>query len=284
MKCHWCGASIPNGAKICPHCRARLKRGVIRCPYCKEKIRAGLNLCPYCGYELGRRRLSTWLVVGVSGAVVAIAALALFFLPLNLPSFSLPTIVSPTPTEVSPPPMATPEPSIPTPTRRLIAPTPTLTSTPTPTSTSSPTSTPTPLASIPTATPAPPPTSTPTPTEILSFKYQAPRLIIPVDQAEFRGINTEIWLEWEPVGTLAQDEWYAISVRFVGREGQVVYRGDRVRKITWRVPEEYHDIASLTERAFEWDITVQREIINPDGSVGGIPLSPTSETWVFYWR
>ena len=277
MKCHWCGASIPNGAKICPHCRARLKRGVIRCPYCKEKIRAGLNLCPYCGYELGRRRLSTWLVVGVSGAVVAIAALALFFLPLNLPSFSLPAIVSitsPTPTEVSLPPTATLEPTpAPTETPTPVPPTPTATVTPTETA-------------LPTATATlAPPTSTPTPTptETPAFKYQAPRLIAPVDEAEFRGGNAEIWLKWEAVGTLAEVELYAISVRFVGREGQVVYRGDRVRKITWRVPEEYHDIASLTERAFEWDITVQREIINDDGSVGGIPLSPTSETWVFYW-
>ena len=96
---------------------------------------------------------------------------------------------------------------------------------------------------------------------------------------------TEIWLEWEPVGTLAEGEWYAISVRFVGREGQIVYRGDRVgEKRTWRVPSDYHNIVSLTERAFEWDITVEREIIDPDGSVGGIPISPTSETWVFYWR
>ena len=86
------------------------------------------------------------------------------------------------------------------------------------------------------------------------------------------------------MGTLAGDEWYAISVRFLGREEQIVWDADRVRKMAWRVPSDYHSIASLTERAFEWDITVQREIINPDGSVGGIPISPTSETWVFYWR
>jgi len=86
------------------------------------------------------------------------------------------------------------------------------------------------------------------------------------------------------VGTLAEDEWYAISVRFIDREGQIEHKGDRVREITWRVPEEYYSIASLAERAFQWDITVEREIINPDGSVGGIPISPTSETWVFYWR
>ena len=83
---------------------------------------------------------------------------------------------------------------------------------------------------------------------------------------------------------MAEKELYVISVRFVGREGQVVYGGDRVRKITWRVREEYYSIASLAERAFEWDIRVEREIVNPDGSVGGIPISPTSETWVFYWR
>jgi len=84
------------------------------------------------------------------------------------------------------------------------------------------------------------------------------------------------------VGTLAEDELYVISVRFVGREGEIVYRGDRVRKITWRVPSDYHSVASLAERAFQWDITVEREIVT-DGTVGGIPISPTSETWVFYW-
>jgi len=107
----------------------------------------------------------------------------------------------------------------------------------------------------------------------------------PVDQAEFQGINTEIRLEWEAVGTLAEDEWYAISVRFTGLEGQVEHRGERVQdRTTWRVRQEYHSRVSSTERAFEWDITVEREISNPDGSVSGIPLSPTSETRVFYWR
>jgi hypothetical protein len=95
----------------------------------------------------------------------------------------------------------------------------------------------------------------------------------------------EIRLKWEPVGTLAENEWYAISVRFVGREGQIIYRGERVReKTTWRVPREYHNIASLTERAFEWDITVVGEIIKPDGTTVAENISPTSETRVFYWR
>ncbi len=106
----------------------------------------------------------------------------------------------------------------------------------------------------------------------------------PVDEAKFRGGTAQIRLKWEPVGTLAEGEWYAISVRFIDRKGQIEHKGDRVRKTTWPVPEEYYSIASLAERAFEWDITVQREIINPDGTMGGIPISPTSETWVFYWR
>ncbi len=280
MKCRWCGASIPDEAKICSNCQARLKREVRRCPYCKEEIRVGLSLCPHCGYELGRRRLSWWLAIGVSGAVLAMAGLAVYFLPLNLPSLSLPTLVSiasPTPMEVFLPPTATPEPPTPPPTETATPVPPTPTATATPTETALPTATPTRVP--PTSTP------TPTPTEPPAFKYEAPHLITPVDQAEFRGINTEIRLQWEPVGSLAEDELYTISVRFVGREGQIEYRGDRVReKTTWRVPEEYHNIASLTERTFEWDITVVREVINPDGSVEGIPLSPTSETRVFYWR
>ena len=87
------------------------------------------------------------------------------------------------------------------------------------------------------------------------------------------------------MGTLAEDEWYSISVRFVGPERQIVYKGERVREEPrWLVRREYYTMASLTERAFQWDIRVEREITKPDGSVGGISLSPTSETWVFYWK
>jgi hypothetical protein len=119
----------------------------------------------------------------------------------------------------------------------------------------------------------------------LSFKYQAPRLIIPIDQAEFRGINTEIWLEWEPVGPLAEDELYSVSLRFIGPDGQTIYDGAWVEEETkWRVPKEDFDKAHRQERAFQWDVTVVRKIVNPDGTTRGENISPTSETWVFYWR
>ncbi len=298
MKCHWCGASIPDEAKTCPRCRARLKRGVTRCRFCGRSIRAGLSLCPYCGYELGRRRVSWWLIVGVSGAVLAIAALAIFFLPLNLPSFSLPALVSiasPTPAEILLPPTATPEPPTPTPTRRPIPPTPTLTSTPSPTSTSSPTSIPTPTpastatftpTSLPTATLFP--TDTPTPTETPPFKYPAPRLTEPPNDpfgnTPFGG-EDPIWLGWEPVGPLAEDELYSVSLRFIGPDGRTIYDEAWVEGETkWRVPPEDFDKADRQERSFQWDVTVVRKIVNPDGTTRGENISPTSETWVFYWR
>lgn len=328
MNCPWCGASIPTEAKVCPDCGARLKREVTRCPYCKEEIRRGLSLCPHCGYEFGRR-FSPWLIVGVSGAVVAIVALALFFLPLNLPSFRLPTLASvatPTSTGVPLPPTLTPEPSTPTPTRKPIAvtptppstpnptatiiatetalptatptiATPTLTPTPTPTSTTTPaptpssastaTPTPTPTATpLPTDTPTPPPI--PTPTETSPFKYPAPTLNSPPDDPfgdSPIGGGDHVRLEWVPVGSLAENELYVVSVRFVQQDGKTGYCGAGVKETTWDVSrEECYDKAHRQERAFKWHITVVRETTNPDGSAGQIPISPTSETRVFYWR
>lgn len=86
------------------------------------------------------------------------------------------------------------------------------------------------------------------------------------------------------MGALAEDEFYGVSVRFVRPEGETGYCAEWVKEPAWRVSrEECYDRAHGEERAFEWDITVEREIIT-DGTMGGIPISPTSETWVFYWR
>ena len=282
MICRWCGGQVPEEAEVCPHCGLRLKRGVIRCPYCKEKIRAGLSLCPYCGYELGRGRVSWWLILGVSGAVLAIAALALLFLPLNLPSFTLPTLVSvasPTPTEIFLPSTATPEPTL----TRTETPTPVP---PTPTATATPTETALPTA---TATLAPPTsTPTPTPTEPPAFKYEAPCLIEPPDDPQGNlpfSSGDAIWLEWESVGALAEDELYGVSFRFTGPDGQTIYDGAWVEGETkWRVPKEDFDKAHREERAFQWDVTVVRKIVDPGGTTKGENISPTSETRVFYWR
>ena len=78
---------------------------------------------------------------------------------------------------------------------------------------------------------------------------------------------------------------YGVSLRFIGPDGQTVDDGAWVEGETkWRVPPEDFDKASQDARAFQWDVTVVREIANPDGTTRRENISPTSETWVFYWR
>ncbi|MFQ6000123.1 MAG: hypothetical protein ACE5LG_00470 [Anaerolineae bacterium] len=87
------------------------------------------------------------------------------------------------------------------------------------------------------------------------------------------------------MGALAEDELYGVSVRFVRPEGGTGYCAAWVKETAWRVSQEdCYEKAHKQERAFQWDVTVVRKIVNPDGTTSGENISPTSETWVFYWR
>ena len=87
------------------------------------------------------------------------------------------------------------------------------------------------------------------------------------------------------MGALAENELYGVSVRFVWPEGETGYCAAWVKETTWRVSrEDCYDKADRQEPAFQWDVTVVRKIVSPDGTTGGENISPTSETWVFYWR
>ncbi len=135
-----------------------------------------------------------------------------------------------------------------------------------------------------TATPAPPtdtpvggapsePAATPTP----AFKYPAPVLLEPEDGGVVPGVYA--FLKWEPVGPLADDEWYAVRLIYL-QQGEPVYQGDRVKVTEWRVPERFYYQADGPALEYHWYVFVERE--NPDGST--TQLSPESETFVFRWE
>ncbi len=198
-----------------------------------------------------------------------------------------------TPTQTAPPATPTLSPTpiatvTSTPTATTIA---TPTTTPAPTSTQAPTSTPAVIVVTATPTPEPPATDTPVPTdtpeggvppeptvtETPGFKYPAPDLIWPEDGSAVPGVINI--LQWEPVGPLDDDEWYA--VRLVYREqGELVYAGDRVKIPEWRVPDRLYYRADGPDLEYSWYIFVERD--NSDGSTN--QLSPDSETFVFRWE
>jgi hypothetical protein len=99
----------------------------------------------------------------------------------------------------------------------------------------------------------------------------------------FRGGGSRIKLSWEPVGVLAEDEWYGVSLRFLA-DGVVHYSGTWTKETSWIIPSELYTKAGQNERAFQWDVTVMKQTgIRADGGREGVPLSATSETRTFFW-
>ena len=100
---------------------------------------------------------------------------------------------------------------------------------------------------------------------------------------EFHGGGSQIVLSWEAVGTLAEDEWYGLSLRFLAG-GVLQYSGTWTKETSWIVPPDLYRRAGQVERAFQWDVTIMRETgAKPEGGRDGVPVAPTSETRTFYW-
>ncbi len=115
------------------------------------------------------------------------------------------------------------------------------------------------------------------------YPYPAPRLLGPAVGVQFEGQFTAIYLSWEPVGILAEDEYYDVTIRyFVGSEAR--YWGSGIHKETrWRVPVEAgYGVAGGDE--FTWWVTVRRDEPSPLHENVHVPLSEPSETRIFYWR
>ena len=274
--CRWCGASVSPKDVLCPRCGARLRRESATCRRCRREIRSGLAVCPNCGEDLLRRRIP-WKLIGGLGGVFGAAVLVYLVLTLVPLPFELPFVAAAptaTPTEVILPPTptatATLRPPTSTPTRRASA-TPVITATATVSATVTPGLTTTPTAS---------------PTETPGLKYAAPKLIEPQDQSDWApdhplifSYGTRIELKWEAVGTLAADEWYAVELAYVDRNGQPAVGGGWSKETTWRVPDDLYERMG-GDRSVEWTVTV---VAGTSGSGEGRAISPPSETWMFRW-
>jgi hypothetical protein len=292
MKCKRCGVKVRPGLTICPECGAwlRVKTGKIRCLHCGQRASAVLTICPHCGAELRR---SVWPQVLRLAVVLAGLGLGLVLTPVlsrglkevKLVSGTLPRGVKLPPVDLpglsflipSPTPTSTPR-ATPTVTRRpTYTSTATRTATPTVTATATPTEIGSPTPETPTLTPTLAPTATPT------LVFAAPRLLMPEDGTVFVGEKEKIVLQWESVGVLAEDEWYAVSLRYL-EGGQLQYSGHQVTRNEWELPAEFFFAkADPPERAYQWDVTVIRVESGPKGEIG-TEISPRSESRTFYWK
>jgi hypothetical protein len=129
----------------------------------------------------------------------------------------------------------------------------------------------------PTGTRAPAPSATPQP------RFGPPRLLAPDDGLDIRGGDAQISLTWEPVGALAEDEWYAVSVTFLAG-GATQYSGSWTKDTYWTLPGTLYGRAGQTERSFQWEVTVMKQTgTKVDGGREGVAVSQSSVRRTFFW-
>jgi AAA+ ATPase superfamily predicted ATPase len=257
-----------------------------------------------------RPGLSGFTPLWISGGVLLIAVLIGFFIWGGLPAQDRSTpiltqeiaVKDYTPTiQLGPTPKLTENPTQEPATRPTELPTEELTQEPTAKPTIIPTEEPTQEPTtgptmapteVPTQTPTTEPTTMPTqvppstasPTVTLSGPsptptpgYNAPILVRPEAEARIPA-DEEVSLEWNPVGTLAENERYAIRLIFV-ENGKRQWDGHQVRSTSWVVPRDLLYRVDGPEFKFEWFVFVER--VDENGQP--FQISPNSETRVFYW-
>ncbi len=116
------------------------------------------------------------------------------------------------------------------------------------------------------------PSSTPTPTR--AFRYIAPDVLGPADQAVFRDCETRVVLHWASVGILDEDQWYEVRV---WSNGQAEAHRAWTKATSWTVvsslcPGPEGDI-------LHWDVSVVQRT-----GQDIVPLSPRSPTIRFGWH
>ena len=262
------------------------KPRIIRCKHCNRPSPNNLKVCIHCGSNLEPKPFSflgLGLTILITGALFyGYAKITPMIQQTSQEVTNLVNPPTPTPTltmthtpTLAPTPTST---NIPTSTPTA---TPTHTPTPTPTDTATATSTPQPTRAAlqPTDTPAPP-TPTPTPT----VRFAVINLLGPKDGERFER-GKELALEWEPVGPLGKDEWYAVRLTWI-QEGAAAYGGANTKDTFWIVPpSQYYGLADAsTGRKYQWQVFIEKVILDASGQTKGIPISPPGEVRTFLWE
>jgi len=94
----------------------------------------------------------------------------------------------------------------------------------------------------------------------------------------------ELVLIWDAAGQLAPDEWYAVRLNWL-QNGVRAFGGTNVKETFWIVPpEQYYGLADLgTGRVYEWQVFIEKVTTNQAGEKTGLPVSPPSESRIFFW-
>jgi len=124
--------------------------------------------------------------------------------------------------------------------------------------------------------PAPGPTQTPAGP---GYTYPAPTLTGPESDTVFDGPDAPILLSWQPVGTLAPDDYYVIHIPHTQGLDQ-----QWTKETSLGVPKYLYSLGT-TNRRYNWYVVVMRLTGTDErGYKTGFAVSPSSERRSFVWQ
>ncbi len=129
----------------------------------------------------------------------------------------------------------------------------------------------TPIAKEPTPTPVP-----------VAIKYGEPQLISPEDDTFFAGRLTNVILEWEPMGKLAEDEYYDLTIQYIfGTD--FVYWGTATKETRVQIPPAV-GLGKAGGDRFRWYVTVRKaNTAALSENKIDLPVSLQSKIRTFVW-
>ena len=285
VHCPNCQEPVKPDWRLCPHCGREnpVRTGKIHCRLCGRSAAGSLQICPHCGAYLEPK---PWPFLQFGLGVVILIGLLFGTWQLGptvsnglgrVASLVNPATATPTATATA----------TSTPTTTSTA-TPTFTPTPTPTSTFTPIPTPTITPTLqPTAAPVvavAQPTNTPEATPTPAPRFGKPILLDPKD-GEIFVHDDELILSWQDMGTLADNEWYAVRLTWL-QDGQISFGGNNIKENFWILPPDFYwGLADQdTGRKYEWFVFVEEITTDENGQQVGRPVSEVSETSSFLWQ
>ena len=126
-----------------------------------------------------------------------------------------------------------------------------------------------------------PPDEEPTP-EPVRVRFGPPKLISPENDVLFAGKFGEVYLEWEPVGTLAPSEYYDLTVMHIFAD-EPTYWGTAITEHSIRLNPDDIGVGKAGQDRFYWWVTVRKANTARTENSLDLPVSRQSEGRTFVW-
>ena len=123
--------------------------------------------------------------------------------------------------------------------------------------------------------------SEPTP-ELVRIRFGRPKLLAPENDIEFVGrLFQEAYVEWLPVGELAEDEYYDLTLMYIFAD-EPKYWGLATRETRVQLTEDI-GVGQAGGDRFYWWVTVRKRDSAPTAYSIDLPVSLQSEVRTFVW-